>query len=272
MSDEDFFAEAPGQQISDDDAELRRFPIILLIDVSGSMGQTNPNGRTDIDELNQAIPVVFDDLRNPPADSELYGQNDTIDVAIIAYSDTPELILPWTSADTLPAPPILSARLGTHTGDAFLAAYRYARQRLKYYRSRNVEANKPQIFHLTDGWPTDMNPGDSKWNDIIRLLQEISQQDAPPYSSIAHFTTSGADLKNEHGVTGRQQLMEFSGQPTVFNLDDNTDRFHVLAKAVKQTALIMTTTGGGDVADILNKYKIADLGGGDQSSQRFSDG
>ena len=77
---------------------LRRFPFLFLVDVSGSTGVGNP---PDIDKINEAVPELLAALRKPPAGSELAMQVDSIDVCLVTYSDTPQLVIDWCVATSL---------------------------------------------------------------------------------------------------------------------------------------------------------------------------
>lgn len=54
-------------------------------------------------------------------------------------------------------------------GDAILRAAEIVEKRKQDYRDNGVDYYRPWIFMITGGNPTDMQPGDEKW-DQVRLI------------------------------------------------------------------------------------------------------
>ena len=84
---------------------MRRLPVYLLLDVSGSM-RGEP-----IEAVNQGIAILADTLRTDPYALE------TVYISLIVFNDKVEQIVPLVELYKFNAP-ILEAKLGTYLGKA----------------------------------------------------------------------------------------------------------------------------------------------------------
>lgn len=214
-------------------AARKRFPFVFIIDVSHSTGdQPDP----DINHINQAISTLLDMLRNPAPSSELLKQVDAIDLCIIAYSNTPEVILPWHIVEKLPpALPTLTPLYNTHTGAAIDAALQQIRDRLAYYKDpqQNLAFGMPHIIHLTDGAMNDIVPGTPAWEDIKARLNNLSSGSESRKVTLIHFVTpKGCDrARIDVGgrmMSGQEMLGELTGKETVFEMTNELSSFERL--------------------------------------------
>lgn len=164
------FAENPEQ----------RCACVLLLDVSGSMGEIVKNagqdlgyniqsdgktyravsgGVTKIDELNAGL-VLFKDVL--AADSLASKR---VEVAIVTFGDAVQTVCDFVTVDGF-QPPVLSASGLTVMGGAIRQAVEMLRQRKDTYRAHGIMYYRPWIFLITDGGPTD------EWNSAADLVKQ----------------------------------------------------------------------------------------------------
>lgn len=215
-----------------------RFPILFLIDTSGSTGfdpQTGGDGPgADIHRINAALQGLLRNLRYPTEGTDLAAEQDNIDVAIITYNDNLRVELPWTMATQLdPNLAPFKADGGTRTGAALQYALGYIGHRVRYYISQNIKHGRPTILHFTDGAPTDMEPGDTAWQACQSRLFKVNPQNDPEkrFAVIRHLiAANGADpLRSVLGLggglngTGLDLLGQLSGPKSALTLEDHPD-------------------------------------------------
>ena len=172
-----------------------RFPILILVDISGSTnfdpvaGAGGPNA--DIHRINASIQKLISMLRSPPHGTPLAINRECIDVSILTYSNDVDVNLPWTKADDLPpmVPPF-TPQLGTETGKAILFSISYALKHWKRLKDQNIKCGMPNIFHITDGAPTDMQPGSVMWTEVQTHLARMSPNAEKKYVALKSFVTA----------------------------------------------------------------------------------
>ena len=147
----------------------QRTPCVLLLDVSGSMGEIVSNagsdlgytvqrdgqsyravsgGTTRIDELNGGLLTYKEELM---ADSLAAKR---VEVAVVTFGGTVQTLCEFTTAENF-FPPTLKADGDTPMGSAVGTAIEMVRQRKDVYKSNGVPYTRPWIFLITDGGPTD---------------------------------------------------------------------------------------------------------------------
>lgn len=57
-------------------------------------------------------------------------------------------------------------------GEAILRGIDLIEQRKQQYKTEGIDYYRPWLFMITDGEPTDMRPGDSTWNEVVKKVQE----------------------------------------------------------------------------------------------------
>lgn len=131
---------------------------VLLLDVSGSMDGEK------IAHLNQALNAFKEEtLRDDLARKR-------VDLAVLTFGGTVQLVQEFCSIEDF-EPPALSAGGGTPLGEAILKAADMLEERKRQYKQQGIDYYRPWIFLLTDGAPTDMEPGDSTWNQVVTRVQ-----------------------------------------------------------------------------------------------------
>lgn len=132
---------------------------VLLLDTSGSM----QGGK--IIALTEGLTVFKEDVST----DELASKR--VDLAVVTFGEGVSVSHDFSSVEDF-EPPVLSAGGYTPMGEAILKAIDLIELRKQQYKDKGIDYYRPWIFMITDGDPTDMQPGDSKWNDVIRKVHD----------------------------------------------------------------------------------------------------
>lgn len=122
-----------------------RVPVALCLDVSGSM-----TGEP-INELNEGICLFFEALRGDAIAKE------SAEVAIVTFSDQPEIKLDFQNLDRIEAPPVLTAGGTTDLGGGVNMALDKLGTRKNEYKQAGIDYFQPWLVLMTDGQPTTNN-------------------------------------------------------------------------------------------------------------------
>jgi uncharacterized protein YegL len=149
-----------------------RFPVILVLDSSGSMA----GGR--INEINTGLSYLRLGLQGyRTGQSMVNGYNQDaklplskLDLAVIQFDSGVNTIQPFSKIENF-HPPKLIAQGSTAMGKAIMKAIELTEKQKQLYQSLDVESYRPWIFLVTDGEPTDMRQGDSLWNQVTHAIQ-----------------------------------------------------------------------------------------------------
>jgi len=133
---------------------------VLLLDTSGSMTDGNK-----IIQLNEGLKIFKEDVSS----DDLARKR--VDLAVITFSNDVNVISDFSSVEEF-KPPRLKASGLTPMGDAILRAIELVEQRKGIYKAKGIDYYRPWIFMIPDGAPTDMQLGDSMWNDVIKKVHE----------------------------------------------------------------------------------------------------
>ena len=123
-----------------------RCSIVLILDVSGSMAGAK------IDTVNQAL-VKFRDIIREDSVTALRA-----DVAIIEFDDDAR-VYDFTNGSDFEAP-VLAAKGGTNFSKPINVALDLIEARKQSYRDGGIAYYRSLAYFLTDGIPSDDNPGD----------------------------------------------------------------------------------------------------------------
>lgn len=258
--DDDNLPPASGGTVPKPSQHNVRFPILLLIDVSGSTGYDaqvhGPGPGADIHRINTMVTGILNHLRYPDQGSDLAAEQENIDVSVLTYSSDVHVIVPWTAAHQLKIDhQSLEPLTLTNTYKGLMYAIAYIGKQLRSYNANNMEHGIPSIYHITDGVPTDMKPGDPNWNKIKPILNKFGgggAAEAKTYVNIAHLVAANgcdpnrADVKDSNGrpITGLEILGMLSGPKITLRMADHPDIVKELVNFVVQHITSYTTLFG----------------------------
>jgi uncharacterized protein YegL len=191
-----------------------RCPCVLLLDVSGSMGEivsgetkdlgytVNQDGQTfrvvsggvsKIDLLNEGLKVYKDDLSKDALASQ------RVEVCVITFGKSVELNTPFTIASDF-EPPVLTSDGETPMADAINKAIDLIKDRKAEYRQHGLHYFRPWIFMITDGKPT----------DHVQLIQEACSKikEGEKNKAFAFFAVGveGADMEKLSEISVRSPI------------------------------------------------------------------
>ena len=133
--------------------------VVLLLDSSGSM-----NGEK-IEALNEGMRTLKDEI----AKDDLAAKR--VDLAVLTFGNGVRTVHDFSAIDDF-EPSALRAGGATPMGEAINRAAEMIEGRKAHYKSQGIDYYRPWIFLITDGEPTDMQPGDSLWEETIRKVHE----------------------------------------------------------------------------------------------------
>jgi len=132
---------------------------VLLLDVSGSMSGAK------IQQLNEGLQTFKTEISS----DELASKR--VDLAIVTFGDSVTVAHDFSSVEDF-TPPELAAGGSTPMGQAILKAVDLIAERKRQYKELGIDYFRPWIFLITDGEPTDMNPGDDLWSAVVARVHE----------------------------------------------------------------------------------------------------
>jgi uncharacterized protein YegL len=124
----------------------QRLPCVVLLD-----GSTSMDGKA-IDNLNQGLSILERELK---ADDVASLRVQLLLLRIGGHSDV-EILTDWTDAIDFSAPQV-EANGTTPLGKGVNVALKELEEQKKKYRQNQITYNRPWLFIITDGAPTDMN-------------------------------------------------------------------------------------------------------------------
>jgi len=166
-------------------------PVVLLLDTSGSM-RGNP-----IKELNEGVKLLIQELLNDPEAKQ------RVEVAVITFGGTVKVVQDF----KLPEDSNIQdfkAGGGTPMGEAIERGISLLTERKRKLREQGINYYRPWLVLITDGYPTDMKLGDSKYR---RIKDNLYRQEKEKHLIAWFFGTDSANfefLKDLHpGINGR---------------------------------------------------------------------
>lgn len=131
---------------------------VLLLDISGSM-------KDNIGELQEGLQRFKDEVGKDEIASK------RVDLAVVTFGLGVAVAHDFSSIDAF-EPPQLAADGATPMGEALMQAMDLLDSRKQQYKDKGIDYYRPWIFMITDGQPTDMKPGDARWNQVVTRLHE----------------------------------------------------------------------------------------------------
>lgn len=175
----------------------QRTPCILVLDASGSMGTTGPNGKTRIEALNEGVQTLEKHLR----------EDDTaitrVQLAIISVggpANVADVMMDWTDASTFQAFPLKTGG-ATPLGRGMQLALELIEQGKQNLRSAGISYTRPWIIVISDGEPTDDS---SVWASAAK---ECKSAEASKKVEIFAIGVEGANLQKLGELSSKPPLM-----------------------------------------------------------------
>jgi uncharacterized protein YegL len=166
--------------------EEPKCPLVLLLDVSGSMGQV-VEGKQKIEELNAGVKTLKDELTKDSLAAK------RVEVGVVTFGDADEVKVfsEFTAIENFsPAP--LVANGSTPMGNAILKGIDLIAERKSLYNERGINYYRPWIWLVTDGMPTDMSPNNQTWNKVIDAVHRGEKEKKFVFFAVG---VEGADLE-----------------------------------------------------------------------------
>ena len=170
------------------DNTSQRLPCVLVLDGSGSM-EGNP-----ISELNQGLKTLEEELKK----DDTASQRVQLLVIRLGDDDKATILTDWTDAIDFKAPS-LEAYGRTPLGKAMQLALEKIEEQKVNYKANQIPYNRPWIFLITDGTPTDEGIWQSTASDCVQAEKDGKV-------TIFGIGTKEADF---------QKLKQFSSRPPV---------------------------------------------------------
>ncbi len=163
----------------------QRLPCVLVLD-----GSTSMSGRP-IEELNEGLSILEKELKS----DTIASQRVQLLVIRLGGNDAVDVLVDWTDAMEFTAPTIV-ANGSTPLGAAVRLALAKLDEQKERYRSNGIAYNRPWVFTLTDGAPTDHD-----WESAARECKAAEEQ-----KKLVFF---GVGI----GEANLQNLGQFSSRP-----------------------------------------------------------
>lgn len=170
---------------------MRRLPVYLLLDVSGSMSGE------PIEAVKNGMQLMQQALRKDPYALE------TAYISVITFSSDVQQVVPLTEVASF-QPPQISASGGTSLGEALRRVTECAKSEVQKSTAEEKGDWKPTVFIMTDGVPTD---------DINRGLQVFHEYKWG--AVVACAAGSGADIPGLQKITENVISLDVADSSTI---------------------------------------------------------
>lgn len=150
------------EDASIDYKEEPKCPFVLLLDTSGSMMEA-VGGKRKIDALNEGIKVLKESLDDQT--------KKRLEIAVVTFGG---IVTKGEFLSSNKFEPInYEAGGSTPMGEAILSAIDMVEARKQIYKENKIgDYFRPWIWIVTDGYPTDMEVGDEKWNEVVKKVHD----------------------------------------------------------------------------------------------------
>ncbi len=160
-----------------------RCPVVLLLDVSGSM-----DGEP-LDQLNEGLRTFQRELQSDSLAAK------RVEVAVITFGPV-QVLTDFQTVDRFVAPDLV-AQGDTPMGTAVSRAMQLLEDRKATYRDKGVAFYRPWIFLITDGVPTD------DWEPVAAAARAANDERKFAFFAVG---TEGADFRVLNRFTSRDAL------------------------------------------------------------------
>lgn len=212
-----------GFDVEEIPASVERTPTMLVLDTSVSMADESPTPDGQqvprIEQVNEGLQLFKEEVERVEPASE------RVDVAVVTFSSKATMAQRFVPISEWSLP-VLEAKGGSSVGQGIEKAIELVEARKEAYRERGIPYNRPLIWLLTDGEPTDMVEGGPTWNRVQDLLDT---EDA--------FELFAMHVGDEEGAETLSRLVEPTGRPALQIKEGMfTEYFQFLSNSVARTA------------------------------------
>lgn len=201
--------------------DIRRMPVYLLLDVSGSMSGT------PIQAVEQGVALLWNELLSQPQAVEM------VHISVITFGSSAQQVVKLSELTKF-QPPRLSAGGSTAMGDAFRLLAQALDREIVSNQAEQKGDYKPLIFLLTDGSPTD------SWETEVRNLKARAQKKAGTIIAL------GCGDSVNTGVL--RQITEFVLLMTDVTSDNLRAFFKWVSASVTTASQSAANSGGAEAA------------------------
>ena len=152
---------------------LQVLPFYIVCDESASM---DANG--GLAEVNKGLPELHAAIASDPLVS------DKCRVAVIAFSDTAEVLMPLSKMNEISDMPAMESRGMTLYSSAFKLLKSQIEKDVAQLKADGFQVHRPAVFFISDGEPTETD-----WETSYRELTEPSN---PLHPNVVSFGVAGA--------------------------------------------------------------------------------
>lgn len=132
---------------------------VLLLDTSGSMAGEK------IAALNDGLRSFKDEV----LEDDLARKR--VDLAVVTFGSGAEVLSNFSSIQDFEVP-TLTAGGSTPMGQAIKKGVELLEVRKQQYKAQGTDYYRPWLFLITDGAPTDIQPGTAVWDEVVRLVHD----------------------------------------------------------------------------------------------------
>lgn len=180
---------------------VARTPVVLLLDKSRSMRieveGMNGEEKRRIDHVNEGLELFKQEIM------EDFAAKTRVSVCIVTFGEDDDEYDDGVTVrqDFTPIqdwePPTLDHEAYTPMGKGIDTAITQTEKRKDWIKQQGVPYNRPLIWMLTDGAPTDMSVGDQTWNAVQDLLEEGTKDERLLFYAVGVGEEADIDVLEE---------------------------------------------------------------------------
>lgn len=214
------------------DPTVERTPTLLLLDTSASMnGETPDHSGTPtpkIEQLNEGLEFFKDEIE------KVDHAKIRVDVALVSFGDDVSIEQDFTPIENWD-PQDLVADGTTPLGEAIEEGVKLVENQKDEYKSNAIAYNRPIIWLLTDGEPTDMSEGGQTWDNVQQILERGTEEN--------HFLFFAMGVGEEADMNTLNNLVSVTGEDAH---QIGKGMFREFFKIVSASAQKQSEPGGDD--------------------------
>lgn len=174
----------------------QRTPCLLILDASGSMGETRISGKKPIDELYHGLKLLEENLKE---DSTALSRVQLAIVSVGGPLKKASVLMDWTDCINFEAFPLRADGL-TPLGEALMLGFDLIDELKSNLRKSGISYTRPWIFVMSDGEPT--SPPEI-WKAAVERCQLAQEQKKVEIFSIA---VEGANIEQMSSISVKPVL------------------------------------------------------------------